>query len=63
MKALVDWILKTKGEKHIEKKKKAGRVWQSVVPGANVDEYNLFDSKEEDDDDLFRGYADDETPV
>ena len=59
------WIefWKTEGEKHIDKKKKAGRVWQSVVPGTDVDECNLFDSKEEDNNDLFGGYADAETPA
>ena len=52
---------KTEGEKHIKKKKKAGRVWQSVVPEADVDEFILFDSKEEED--PFGGFANNETPV
>ena len=54
------WIefWKTEGEKYIEKKKKAGRVWQSIVPGTDVDECNLFDSEEEEEEEMFAGYTD-----
>ena len=37
----------TEGEKHTVKKRKAAPLWQSVIPGDDLDECMLFDDNEE----------------